>query len=144
MNPSLVRRQAALAAVALLAALAAVALGRTDDGQATPVEQPPAGTDSWKEAVAGVISPRQYGRETACGIVLGPEIHGVAHPVLPCGVDLMVSFEGSEVRAEVIDRGPRTGPAREFDLTRAVADELGIRDDLSVEGTQTILWRFAG
>jgi hypothetical protein len=140
-----VRRQAALAAVALLAALAAIALGNAGDGESSPSPPvaPPASAE-WKEAVAGVIAPRQYGRETACGIVLAPEIHGVAHPVLPCGVDLLISYEGEEVRTEVIDRGPRSGPAREFDLTEALADELGLADDLSVEGTQTIRWRFAG
>jgi len=61
----------------------------------------------------------------------------VAHPVLPCGVDLVVAYRGREVRTEVIERG-NVGPESQFDLTPALAGELG------VEEPTTIRWRFAG
>jgi hypothetical protein len=137
-RPALARRQAALAAVALLAALGAIALeriGTDDSGAISP--PPPAETAEWEEAVAGVIDSRQYGSTTECDVVLDRETRGVAHPVLPCGVDLLLQFDGREVRTEVIARGP-VAAGREFDLTQALAADLGL------EGTTTIRWRFAG
>jgi hypothetical protein len=137
-SPALARRQAALAAVALLAALAALALERIgrDEGVITPTP-PPAVGGQWESAVAGIIDASRYGQTTECDVVLERDTRGVAHPVLPCGVDLVLEFDGVEVPAEVIARGP-FGPGREFDLTQAVADELAL------EETTTIRWRFAG
>jgi rare lipoprotein A (peptidoglycan hydrolase) len=136
-SAALARRQAALAAVALLAALGAIALERIGRDEGRAVSPSVALTGRWEEAVAGVIDSEEYGTTTTCDVVLDRETRGVAHPVLPCGVDLVVEFEGREVRTEVIGRGPY-GAGREFDLTQALADDLG------VEGTQTIRWRFAG
>jgi hypothetical protein len=137
-SPILARRLAALAAVALLAALAAIALERISTDESPAISPTPPGvTADWEDAVAGIIGSRQYGSKTACDVVLDRETRGVAHPVLPCGVDLLLQFEGKEVRAEVVARGP-FGAAREFDLTQALADDLGL------EGTTTIRWRFAG
>lgn len=137
MRPVLVRRQAALAAVALLAALGAIALQRIGEKE-SPLPPPPvAATGQWEEAVAGIIGSGQYGGKTECGVVLTRETRGVAHPVLPCGVDLVLEFRGNEVRTEVIAKGPY-GAGREFDLTQALADDLGL------EETTTIRWRFAG
>jgi hypothetical protein len=136
-STALARRLAALAAVALLAALGAIALERIGREESGAVSPPPVLTGRWEEAVAGVIGSEEYGTTTACDVVLDRDTRGVAHPVLPCGVDLVVEFEGREVRTEVIGRGPY-GAGREFDLTQALADDLG------VEGTQTIRWRFAG
>jgi rare lipoprotein A (peptidoglycan hydrolase) len=62
---------------------------------------------------------------------------GVAHPLLPCGVDLVLSAGGKQVRTEVVARGPVTA-GREFDLTQDLARRLG------VSGEETIRWRFAG
>ena len=61
----------------------------------------------------------------------------MAHPVLPCGVDLVVSYQGREVRTEVIERG-NVGAESQFDLSPALAGELGI------DQPTTIRWRFAG
>jgi hypothetical protein len=136
-SPALARRQAALAAVALLAALGALALERIGEDGGAPIAPPPAAGIQWEEAVAGIISSDRYGQTTECDVVLDRDSRGVAHPVLPCGVDLMLEFDGVEVPAEVIARGP-FGPGREFDLTQAVADDLGLDE------TTTIRWRFAG
>ena len=133
MSPALLRRQAGLAAVALVAVLGALALGRSRDGGAVP--PPPGGP--WQEAVASVFGPGLYGRETACQIRLTRETRGVAHPVLPCGVDLIVAYRGKSARTEVVETGS-VGPGRQFDLTEALADELGF------SGTRPIRWRFAG
>jgi hypothetical protein len=62
---------------------------------------------------------------------------GVGHPLLPCGVDLIVSAGGKEVRTEVVARGP-VAAGREFELTQELARTLGVSDN------QTIRWRFAG
>ena len=47
--------------------------------------------------------------------------------MLPCGVDLVVSYRGREVRTEVIEQG-NVGPESQFDLSTALAGELGIRE----------------
>jgi rare lipoprotein A (peptidoglycan hydrolase) len=135
MNAALVRRQAALAGVALVAALIALALARLGDSDGSePVA--PLNVPRWQEAVASSYGPGRYGQQTACGVELAPETRGLAHPVLPCGVDILVFFQGKTARAEVLDRGPQGGGA-EFELTEALAQDLGL------SGTQQIRWRFA-
>lgn len=135
MNAALVRRQAALAGVALVAALTALALTRLEDGDRSETAVP-LNTPRWQEAVASSYGPGRYGQQTACGVELAPETRGLAHPVLPCGVDILVSFQGKTARAEVLDRGPHGGGS-EFELTEALAQDLGL------SGTQQIRWRFA-
>ena len=135
MNAALVRRQAALAGVALVAALIALALARLEDGDRSEPAGP-LNVPRWQEAVASSYGPGRYGQQTACGVELAPETRGLAHPVLPCGVDILVSFQGKTARAEVLDRGPQGGGA-EFELTEALAQDLGL------SGTQQIRWRFA-
>jgi rare lipoprotein A len=56
--------------------------------------------------------------------------------VLPCGVKVYIAYEGTRVLTEVIDRGPFV-PGREFDITKALADKIGLH------GTQPIRWTFA-
>ena len=136
MNPALAQRQAGLAGVALLATIGALALGRGNEAPRTTVTAPPAGP-SWQTGRAGVFGPGLYGQRTACGVELTPRTVGVAHPVLPCGVDLVVGYAGRERRVEVIARGPAE-PGRDLDLSEALARELGF------EGEGRIRWRFAG
>jgi hypothetical protein len=133
-SPALVQRQAALAAAALLATLGVLALGERSEAVA-PLNpgSPPV---SWESAVVGVLRPEAYARGTTCGTTLDSGTLGVAHPVLPCGVDLVLSLGSIEVRTEVVDHTP-VGGGRAFDLTQALADELG------VQGRETIRWRFA-
>jgi hypothetical protein len=61
---------------------------------------------------------------------------GVAHPLLPCGVDVVVERDGKEIRTEVVERVPvRAG--RDFELTQALAAELGVSEETAIR------WRFA-
>jgi hypothetical protein len=137
MNASLVLRQATLAGVALLAALGAVALGRAGENSRPA---PPAVTTSssaWEEARVAVVEPGRAGQETACGITLAPQTLGVVHPVLPCGVELVLAGAGREVRTEVIEKGA-VPSGRAFAVTEALARELRLAGDGAVR------WRFAG
>jgi hypothetical protein len=134
-SPALLRRQAALAGVALLAAVAALALARLDD-PGGPEEAVFPNGQRWLEASASVWTPSSNGQSSECGVVLTPETRGLAHPVLPCGVELLLSFQGRTVQGEVLDRGPHGGSA-ELELTEALARELGF------SGLQRIRWRFA-
>ena len=56
--------------------------------------------------------------------------------MLPCGAKIFISYSGAEVLTEVIDTKLKE-PGRQFELTEALAQQLG------VEGTQQIRWRFA-
>jgi hypothetical protein len=134
-SPALLQRQAALAAAALLATLGVLAF-RSGDEQAEPLP-PVAAEVSWERAFVGVLPPDAYAGETACHIRLDSGTLGIAHPVLPCGVDVVVASRDREVRTEVVERGPVRG-GHDFDLTQALAEELG------VHGTGDIRWRFAG
>lgn len=136
MNPALVRRQASLAAVALLAGLGALALGRLEGGNGgAGAPGAPAGASRWQQGLAETYVVDSL--TSACGVELTPETRGIAHPVLPCGVDLVVALGDRQVRTEVVARGSATAGA-EFALTEALARDLGL------QGTQTIFWRFAG
>ncbi len=139
MTPALVQRQVALAGVALLAGIGALALGRAEAGERplAPSETAALGGGAqWYDAVAGSYGAELVGRTTACGVQLTPETRGIAHPVLPCGAKLFVRYGGRTVETTVIDRGPHAG-GREFDLTQALAADLGL------QGTQRVKWRFA-
>jgi rare lipoprotein A (peptidoglycan hydrolase) len=125
-------RAAVLAAVTLVAA--AIALALTTGGSSK--SRTPAGAGTWYRALAAPYTPSTKAKRGACGALIAADTIGVAHPVLPCGVKVFVRYGKREVLTQVIDRGPKV-PGREFDLTRALASELG------VVGTQTIEWRFA-
>ena len=125
-------RAAGLAAVTLVAAVIALAL--THRGPSKP--HLPAGAGTWYRALAAPYTPATTAKRGACGAFIRADTIGVAHPVLPCGVKVFVRYGDKEVLTQVIDRGPKV-PGREFDLTRALAAELG------VVGTRTITWRFA-
>ena len=133
MTPAAAKRTLALAGVALLSALVSLALAAPDrnHGRALPK---PAGT--WYRALAAVYSPAASAGRTACGQRIGARTMGVAHPVLPCGARIYISYGGHKVLTQVIDRGPNA-PGREFDVTKALADEIGLH------GVQRIRWSFA-
>jgi len=132
MRPNLAVREVALAGLALLAA--AVSLAVTAQTRAHHSAGPtPVGSFV---ALAGSSGPGVYGRVTACGGVLGPDTEGVAQPTLPCGVRIFITFHGTTVLTQVVDRGPYE-PGRQFDLTDALARRLGLR------GVQQIRWSYA-
>ena len=138
MNAVLVQRQAALAGVALLGALGALALGDADEEVGGPrTDGPVVPQVAWQRARVSVLDASRIGRETACRVTVTEDTLGLAHPVLPCGVRLVLERDGREVEAEVVERrGVAAG--RSFALTPALADELDVR------GSRTaVRWRFA-
>jgi hypothetical protein len=128
----LAQREAALACVALLAAVGSLAVSASGSGHQRKLPRP-AGSYT---ALAG-IGGTAIGKRTACGVLVGPHTVGVAHPVLPCGVRLYLTYRGKHVLTQVIDRGPYI-PGREFDVTSALGQELGL------SGVQLIAWSYAG
>jgi hypothetical protein len=133
MNARLARRQAALAAVALVGALGAIALSQIGDDSeaAAPTTTAVAG---WETAEVGVFEPPA--EPTACGVTVTAETAGIAHPVLPCGANVVVEHQGRQARAAVVERGPvEAGLA--FELSPALAGALGVAGEASVR------WRFA-
>jgi hypothetical protein len=133
MNARLARRQAALAAVALLGALGAIALSRLGD-DSDAAAPPPTAAVGWDTARVGVFEPSA--EPTDCGITVTTETVGIAHPVLPCGANVVVENQGRQARAAVVERGPVEAGAA-FELSPALAEDLG------VAGETTVRWRFA-
>ena len=139
MNPALAEREVALAGVALVAlvvALALAALARGSGGADDGPQSVPAPDGGWYRALAAPYRLDASAKRTDCGQRVTPKTLGLAHPVLPCGAKLILSYDGRQVLTQVIDRG--TGvPGREFDVTAELARRLGLR------GVQPIEWRFA-
>jgi hypothetical protein len=135
---SVLQRTIALAAVALVAAVAVLALtgSAADDEETGPRQVPVAGDGGWYTALAGSRGAPRDAERTTCARVLTGRSLGVSHPVLPCGAKIFISYSGSEVLTEVIDTKLKQ-PGRQFELTEPLAQQLGI------EGTQEIQWRFA-
>lgn len=134
MSPALAQRQVGLAAVALLAAVAVLAVTSSHASSNAGSQLPRA--VHWYRALAAPYSPAPGQKLTACGQRVGASLEGIAHPVLQCGVKLFVSYGGHDVLTQVVDRGPAV-PGRQFDLTRALADRIGLY------GTQQVRWSFA-
>ena len=137
MTLSVLQRTIALAAVALVAAVGVLALterGNSDEAGAQQV--PVAGGNGWYTALAGSRGAARDAERTTCARILTGRSLGVSHPVLPCGAKIFISYSGVEVLTEVIDTKLKQ-PGRQFELTEALAQQLGI------EGTQQIRWRFA-
>ncbi len=132
MSPRLAQRELALAGLAVLAATASLAVTAATRSSSSSL---PEAQGSYR-ALAGVSGESVFGRHTACGVVIGQDTEGVAHPTLPCGTRIYLSYRGVHVLTQVIDRGPYE-PGRAFDLTEALASELGLR------GVQTIHWSYA-
>jgi hypothetical protein len=136
LNPALALREVLLAGVALLAAVVALAVtsprGTNSGGHLNPVSVP----GGWYTALAGA-RPVRYGTRTNCGVLLRPSTRGVVDSVLPCNIKLFVSFAGSpRILTQVVARRPVV-PGRRFDVTPALADDLGI------QGIQRIRWVYA-
>jgi len=129
---ALATREIALGGLALLAAAIALAV-TAQTRHHTSTGPKPVGDYL---ALAGSSGPEAFGRKTACGGVITSETEGVAHPTLPCGVRIFITFHGHTVLVPVVDRGPYT-QGREFDLTDALARRVGLR------GVQEIHWSYA-
>jgi rare lipoprotein A len=127
-----VQRLAVLLGAALLGV--AIALAVTSRRHPASALPPPIGSYT---ALAGASGPEAAGTRTACGQIVGPRTLGVAHPVLPCGVKVYITYQDVHVLAQVIDRGPSV-PGRQFELTAALARRIGLT------GVQRIRWSYAG
>ena len=113
----LAQREFALAAVALLAAVDR-ARGRGEDPQ--QLERPPRRRTAPIRRRPAPAGPASFGKHTACGTIIRAKTEGVAHPVLPCGARIYITYNGKHVLTQVIDRGPSRAD-REFELTDALA-----------------------
>lgn len=132
LRPTLVAREIALAGLALLAVVVVVAVtARTGHTRTTSPE--PVGS---YVALAGSSGPEAFGRKTACGGTITQNTEGVAHPTLPCGARIFITFHHHTVLVQVIDRGPYE-QGRQFDLTDALARRVGL------SGVQEIHWSYA-
>ena len=69
--------------------------------------------------------PGFEGAVTASGDVYSYGDYTAAHPYLPFGTDLLVSYGGNSVVVEVNDRGPYAY-GRELDLSQAAAEAIGL------------------
>ena len=139
MSIALAQRALLLGAATLLAVTVALGIAEQRGGARNANDLPtavPAPGGGWYEALAGLESPRAYGRPTACGHVLERETLGVSHPVLVCGAKVYIGHGRTVMLTQVVARGPGSA-AVQFGLTEALARELG------VEGRTTIRWRFA-
>lgn len=140
MTLSALQRAVALAAVALFAAVGALALsgGLGEDGRSAESgpRAVPAPGGGWYSALAGSRGTAGDAERTTCGLVLTSRSLGVSHPTLPCGAKIFLSYGELEVLTEVIDNRLKQG-GRQFELTARLAQQLGI------EGTQEVEWRFA-
>jgi rare lipoprotein A (peptidoglycan hydrolase) len=132
MRPVLAVREVALAGLALLAAAGALAVTAQTRSKNDTTPQP----EGSYVALAGSSGPAAFGRSTACGGVLHADTMGVAHPTLPCGARVFITFHGQTVLTQVVDRGPYV-PGRQFDLTDALARRIGL------QGVQKIRWSYA-
>lgn len=139
MTPALAQREAALAAVAVLALVVALAAG-TLTGRADDTSGAQRATSTiageWYRSLAAPYVFAAGAKETKCGIAIGPRTMGVAHPVLPCGAKIVLEYDETRVLTQVIDRGPSV-PGREFDISRPLALRLRL------QGVQPIRWQFA-
>ena len=132
MRPPFAVREIALVGLALLAVV--VALAVVHQTRSTKLSGPqPVGSYT---ALAGSSGPAVFGRRTTCGGVLRAETEGVAHPTLPCGARIFLTYHGIRVLTQVVDHGPVPAD-RQFNLTDALARRVGLR------GVHPIQWSYA-
>lgn len=82
------------------------------------------GPSDFLSSEASWYGPGFMGHGTACGQKLTPELIGVAHKTLPCGTIVKFRYNGREVDAPVVDRGPFVR-GRMWDLTQALCQAIG-------------------
>jgi rare lipoprotein A len=104
-------RPATKAALATGATVASIVLS-TGKAEAEPV------VSSW-------YGPGFEGNGTASGEVFTGDGHTAAHPSLPFGTELLVTYEGRQAAVRVTDRGPYA-EGRGLDLSRAAAEKIGL------------------
>ncbi len=90
-----------------------------------------------RTGIATWFGPGFYGKKTACGQVMTPELVGVANRTLPCGTLVKVSYHGHLLTLPVIDRGPYSHIGADWDLTTGAAQTLGVEDTVRI-GTRVV------
>lgn len=126
------QREAALALVALLAGVVALTVTISTRSAAKSLPLPVGSYD----ALAGSSGTGAFARRTTCGAIVNSETEGVAHPVLPCGIRVYITYRGKTALTEVIAHAP-TVPGAQFDVTAPLAKRLGLT------GVQPIHWSYA-
>jgi rare lipoprotein A len=86
----------------------------------------------YRPALATWYGPGFWGNQTACGVVLTPDLMGVAHRTLPCGTPVSIDYQGRSLVVPVIDRGPYGVAGADWDLTQATAFALGMTETSTV------------
>lgn len=116
-------RPAALGLIALVALLAAVATKRrVDPPQLRPaVVLPESGT--WQVAVAVALPAGSL--PAGCGLAVTATSLAVSHPVLPCGVRVVLELGETTASVQVAGRAEAPGSAA-FGLTPELARVLGV------------------
>ena len=127
-----------LLAAALLAGLGAAAgIHRHRQHAATqPAASAAAPGGGWFDALAASRGVAGDAERTTCGLILMPLSLGVTEPVLPCHAKILIRFGDRMFLTEVIDNRLKAG-GRQFEVTEGLAQEMGL------DGTQRIQWRFA-
>jgi rare lipoprotein A (peptidoglycan hydrolase) len=126
---------ALLAVVACVAGPVASALAET--GGAAGGASAPTGTTGTTtpnvrpSGIATWFGPGLYGKQTACGQTLTPQVVGVANRTLPCGTLVQVTYGGRSLTVPVLDRGPYSHSAS-WDLTAGAAEALGITETVRI------------
>ena len=127
-----------LLAAALLAGLGAAAgIHRHRQhaaGQSVTATSPLGG--GWFDALAASRGAAGDAERTTCGLILTQQSLGVTEPVLPCHAKILIRFGDRTYLTEVIDNRLTAG-GRQFEVTEGLAQEMGL------DGTQRIRWRFA-
>jgi rare lipoprotein A len=130
--------KAFLAILTALLGAGVFATGALANTGGAAVASPPTGPKAiHKSAIATWFGPGFYGKKTACGQVMTPEIVGVANRTLPCGTLVKVSYHGLRLTLPVIDRGPYSHIGADWDLTTGAARTLGIEDTVRI-GTRIV------
>jgi len=96
-------------------------------GAAAPESSQTGQVAVYTAAIATYFGPGLYGRQTACGETLTPNLIGVANRTLPCGTNVEVNWDGKTLVVPVVDRGPYANGA-DWDLTAGTAAALGITE----------------
>jgi rare lipoprotein A len=75
--------------------------------------------------VASYYGYEHAGNLTASGKPFNPRGYTAAHPSMPFGTKLLVSYGGRSTVVEVVDKGPFI-PGRDLDLSLAAAQRIGL------------------
>lgn len=125
---------ALFAAIAWPGACAVQALASTGGAEAAPSGGATATPKVHPSGIATWFGPGFYGKQTACGQVLTPQVVGVANRTLPCGTLVKVTYRGHSLTVPVLDRGPYSHHA-DWDLTAGAATALGITETVRIATT---------